>query len=268
MAIHPQLEEATFDIAYRGSEEPQSLEIRVKTGGVAELPLAAWGVGTLIECINRGLAGGLEFAPSQGEAKLLAGPTGEGPEVSGERGPGLRFQLQVAGVSPRFLRTMVEYFAASGHPHPLISLTIVGGLALDGSRLSVRDTELSRWLDDPAAYVQAWPKPGFRVTTKGAPRGASVRVRLQNARAEDVAAELERTFSAWQSAVLTYPNLARDGRGLMDPHCVFARTRTDVLARVSLFDHSSAPVRDSLVNALSWFHEKITPIAEVDVAMP
>ncbi len=265
--------EASLDIAYRGSEAPQSLEVRVKTRGTAELPLAAWGIGTLVECINRGLAGGAEFAPSQGYARLLAGPTGEGAEAHGggaeaERGPDLRFQLEVAGVSPKFIRTVVEYLAPSGHPHALVSLTVVGGLALDGTRLSVRDPEIERWLTDPDVRPEAWARPGFRVIPTIAPRGAAVRVRLLGARAADVAAELERTISAWQSAVLTYPNLARDGRGLMDAQCTFARTRTDVLARVSLFDHASAPARDALVNALAWFHERIAPIAEVEIAMP
>jgi hypothetical protein len=259
---------ATLDIAYRGSEAPQALEIRLRLPGTAELPLAAWAVGTLVECVNRGLAGGAEFAPGRGFARLVAGPTGEGPEVPGELGPELRFQLEVAGVSPRFIRTIVEYLAPTGHPHAALVLTVVGGLAPDGTRLSVRGVELARWLDDPALHPEAWSAPGFRVTPKVAPRGASVRVRLQRALTAEVAIELERTISAWQSAVLTYPNLAGDDRGLMDPHCTFARTRTDLLARVSLFDHATAPTRDQLVNALAWFHERVAPIAEVEIAMP
>lgn len=268
MPIHPHLEQVALDIAYRGSAEPQLLDIRVKLGGTAELPLAAWAIGTLVECINRGLAGGADFAPSAGRARLEKGPTGEGAAVPGELGPELAFRLDVSGVSPRFLRTVVEYLAASGRPHPLLALTIVGTLPPDGSPLSVRDVQIARWLDDPGAYVGAWPSPGFGVRTKSTPRGAAVRVRLASATTDDVAGELEETFSAWQSAVLTYPNATRNGRGVMEPHGSFARTRTDFFAKVSLFDHAREPARAALVNALACFHERVTPIAEVEIAMP
>jgi hypothetical protein len=268
MPIHPHLDQVALDIAYRGSPEPQVLDIRVKLGGPAELPLAAWAIGTLVECINRGLAGGADFAPSSGRARLESGPTGEGPAAAGELGPEIAFRLDVAGVSPRFLRTVVEYLAASGRPHPLLGLTIVGTLPPDGSPLSVRDVQLARWLDEPDTYPSAWSAPGFGVTTKSTPRGAAVRVRLASATTDDVAGELEETFSAWQSAVLTYPNAKRSARGVMDPHGSFARTRTDFIAKVSLFDHAREPARAALLNALTCFHERVTRIADVEIAMP
>lgn len=268
MPIHPHLDQVALDIAYRGSAEPQLVDIRVKLGGRSELPLAAWAVGTLVECINRGLAGGADFAPTAGRARLEAGPTGVGPAVDAELGPELAFRLDVAGVSPRFLRTFVEYLAASGSPHPLLALTIVGTLPPDGSPLSVRDVQLARWLDEPDGYVGAWSTPGFGVKTKSTPRGAAVRVRLASATTDDVAGELEETFSAWQSAVLTYPSAGRDRRGVMEPLGSFARTRSDFFAKVSLFDHAREPTRAALVNALACFHERVARIAEIEIAMP
>jgi hypothetical protein len=280
MPIHPHLEGVLLDIAYRGSVEPQILDIGVELAGPAEVPLAPWAIGALIGCINRGLGGGSEFAPSLGRATLEAGPTGEdsagasvagagGPTgAAGELGPRYAFRLSVAGVSPRFIRLFVEQLAASGDPHPLRSLSIVGTLPPDGSTLSVRDGLLSRWLDDANAYPAPWPEPGFRVITKSVPRGASLRVTLAAGRIEDVATELEETISAWQSAVLTYPNAKQKGRGLMDPHASFARTRTELYAKVSLFDHTREPVRAALVNALARFHATVAPLASVEIAMP
>ena len=268
MAIHPHLEGVELDIAYRGSAEPQLLDVGVKLGGTAEVPLAPWAIGSLVECIDRGLAGGAELPPEAGRAKLESGPTGQGDPSADELGPSYAFRLSVAGVSPRFLRTMVEHLAAAGQPHPVRAISIVGTLPPDGGPLSVREADLARWLDDADAYPGAWATPGFHVTTKAIPRGATVRVTLASARTEDVAAQLEETFSSWQDAVLTYPDTKLRGRGVMDPHGSFARTQSDFYAKVGLFDHARGPTRRALVNALAGFHAKVTRIASVEIAMP
>lgn len=267
--MHPHLDGLLLDVAYRGSTEPQILDVGVELAGPAELPLAPWAIGSLVDCINRGLAGGSEFAPVQGRAKLEAGPTGqEARPGPGELGPKYAFRLAVAGMSPRFVRVFADHLAASGHPHALLSLSIVGSLPVDRSPLSVREDLLARWLDDPNAYPAAFREPGFRVVLKSVPRGATVRVRLAGGRMDDVAPELEETFSAWQSAVLTYPNARQNGRGVMAPHASFARSRTELFAKVSLFDHAREPARAALVNALARFHAEIAPLAAVEVAMP
>lgn len=269
MAVHPHLDGVLLDIAYRGSAEPQILDVGVKLAGEAELPLAPWAIGSLVDCINRGLAGGSELAPTDGRAKLEVGPTGEGPAPQpGELGPEYTFRLTVAGMSPRFVRVFAEHLAASGHPHPVRTLSIVGSLPTDGSPLSVREDRLASWLDEPGAYPGVWKDPGFRVVTRSIPRGATVRVALAGGRMDDVAAELEETFSAWQNAVLTYPSLQGRGRGVMDPHGSFARTRTELFAKVALFDHAREPARAALVNALARFHATVAPLASVEIAMP
>lgn len=269
MPIHPHLDGVLLDVAYRGSAEPQIVDIGVKLAGPAEIPLAPWAIGSLVDCVRRGLAGGSDFAPAEGRAALEAGPTGEGPTPSpGELGPEYAFRLTVTGVSPRFVRVIAEHLAASGSPHPLRALSIVGGLPTDGSSLSVREGTLAAWLDDPRAYPGKWRDPGFRVVTRSVPRGAAVRVALAGGRMDDVARELEETLSAWQSAVLTYPSLRGQGRGLMAPHFAFARTRTALYGKLSLFDHAREPARAALVNALARFHAVVAPLSIVEIATP
>jgi hypothetical protein len=95
-----------------------------------------------------------------------------------------------------------------------------------------------------------------------------MRVKLASGEIDTVAPTLEETFSAWQCAVLTYPNAKHDGRGVMDPHGSFARTRTELLAKVGLFDHARCPAGAALVNALARFHARVAPIACVKIAMP
>ncbi len=256
-----------LDIAYRASASPQLVDIAVELAEPAEVPLVPWTIGELAACIRRGLAGGAEFSPAAGSATLEAGPTGEGEPGPGELGPRYAFRLSVVGVSPRFLRVIVEQLASCGGSSRVRSISIVGALPPDGSALSVRDGEIRGWLADPTAYPKAWGDPGFSVARRSIPRGATLHVVL--ARPDEVAfTELEETFSAWQSAVLAYPNAARSGRGLMDPHGVFARGRSDFHAKVGLFDHSRGPAGDALVNALARFHATVAPLASATIAMP
>lgn len=257
-----------LDVGYRASAEPQTVDVRVKSSGPAELPYTPWAAALLVECVNRGLAGGREFSPSAGSAVLEAGPTGEGAPQAGELGPDYSFRLRVAGVSPLFLRTMVESLSTSAHPSACTAVSIVGSLALDGSPLSVRSAQLSEWLRDADAYPGAWPVSEFRVVDEIAARGAAVRVTLQTAAPGEVAAEFERTVSAWQSAIRTMPNLARTARGWAAPQAAFACTRTELFARLELFDHAPPVARAALVNALAWFHARVAPLAEARIALP
>jgi hypothetical protein len=259
MALHPFLEDVLLDVAYRGSLESQIVDVVVKTDGPPELPLAQWAVESLVSCINRGLAGGAEFAPAEGQAAL---------EKADSQPTAQSFRVLVRGMSPRFVRVIVEHLAASANPHRVTSISVVGSLPTDGSAVSVRETQIAAWLDDADAYPRAFPNPPFRVTTKHIPRGATLKVTVGGGRLDEVAPQLEETFSAWQTAVLTYPTLAKKGRGLSAPHATFARTRTELFAKLALFDHAREPARNALVNALTRFHATVAPIASVEIATP
>lgn len=259
MPLHPFLDGVLLDVAYRGSVESQMLDVGVKTDGPPELPLAQWAVESLVSCINRGLAGGAEFPPAEGQAAL---------EASDVEATSQAFRLNVRGVSPRFVRVIVEHLAASAHPHKVTSISVVGSLPTDGSVASVRETQIAGWLDDADAYPKAFPNPPFRVTVKHIPRGATMKVTVGGGRLDEVAPELEETFSAWQTAVLSYPTLAKTGRGVAAPHATFARTRTELFAKLALFDHHREPARNALINALTRFHATVAPIASVEIATP
>lgn len=258
MAIHPLLDGVTLDVAYRGALESQLVDVQVQTSGAPELPLAQWAVESLVTCINRGLAGGAEFAPHEGQAAIEAADSSAAKSA---------FRLVVRGMSPRFVRVIVEHLAASAHPHRVTAIAIIGALPTDGTALSVRETQLAAWLDDADAYPKAYPNAPFRVTTRHIPRGATLKVTLAG-NLDELAAELEETFSSWQTAVLTYPTLAKTGRGVSAPHAQFARTRTELMAKLALFDHHREPARHALINALTRFHTTVAPIASVELATP
>ena len=261
MPVHPHLAGVSLDVAYRGSAEPQTLDIGIELAGEAELPLAPWAIGRFVAAINRGLAGSADFAPASGRAVLEA-------DAPKPLGPSYTFRLEVTGVSPIFLRVLVEKLAGCGHPHALEAISIVGSLPPDGTRLSVRDRELRGWLAEPGAYPLVWPEPGFDVETRPAPRGASVKVALAQSNVDEVGEELEATISTWHSVLLGYGDARRRGRGVSEPHATFARTRRDLFAKIGLFDHDRGPARAALVNTLARFHVAIAPLAAVTIAMP
>jgi len=259
--VHPHLREVALDIAYRGSPEPQLLDVGIELAGPAELPLASWAVQAFVDGVNRGLFGSADFAPTLGAAALEAST----PDPSGLKDA---FRLSVTAASPLALRVLVELLAGCGHPNALRAISIVGSLPPDATRLSVRDRDLGAWLADPAAYPRAWPEPGFRVQAKSIPRGATIRVTLERGSIDDVGPELEEIVSTWQSAVRGYPNAKRTERGLMDPHASFARSRSALHAKLSLFDHERETAKALLVNALARFHATTARIASLDIGMP
>jgi hypothetical protein len=266
--MHPLLTGVAFDVAYRASKDPQTLDIVLELSGPSELPLAPWAIGGFVACVNRGLAGSSDFAPAAGRAMFESGPTGLGEAAPNELGPKYEFKVSVAGVSPLFLRVLVEQLAGCGHPNRLKSVSIVGSLPSDGSELSLRERQLTGWLDEPASYPRVWPAPGFRVETKSIPRGATISVQLAKGEIDPVATELEETISTWQTALLGYGNAAKKGRGVAAPHASFARTRSSLHAKLELFDHDRGPAHAALVNALARFHVAVAPLATVTLAMP
>ena len=107
-----------------------------------------------MDCINAGAAGGADFPPAAGQAELLEGPSGVGDEQPGELGPDYNWRIELQGVSPRFMRTVVEQVAAAGDPHPLRRVSILGSLPPDQGPHSVRGHQVSAWMRDPRSYVE------------------------------------------------------------------------------------------------------------------
>jgi hypothetical protein len=67
--------------------------------------------------------------------------------------------LRIAGVAPKFMRTVVEELRVAGMDQPVTSMQVVGSLPLDPTAMSVREGQVKAWLDDPTAYLEPWPNP-------------------------------------------------------------------------------------------------------------
>ncbi|MCK6589157.1 MAG: hypothetical protein HUU21_05560 [Polyangiaceae bacterium] len=254
-------------VSYRGNLEPQTLTIYA----AIEIPEeAAYGprfITTLMDVINAGGAGGSHFHPAAGLAELLSGPTY--PEAEG---PQFNWDLRVAGVSPLFMRNIVESLRlCGGVDNPAIAMSIRGSLPLDDTELSVREAEVKAWLEEPLAYVGEWPDPGFPIKQRMSP-GAALRIRLGknlNAETED---ELKGVCIQWLAATYNYVN--EFGEPILDEPDRLARlmpkfgaTRRELRAYYEEFTRIPGPSRAVIVNMLARYHAQVLPITDVELAL-
>lgn len=255
-------------VSYRGSAEPQTLEIKV---ACAKKPQFGVGGGPgnvrqLVECINAGGAGGAEFAPSAGTAKVLSGPLrSDDPEADK---PKLAWKIELAGVSPAFLRTFVERLRTSASPAAVKSMSLVGSLQPDQSPLSATEAQVKSWLDDPRAYPGEWPNPGFPYEQRDRNKGAAIRVKLKDATTDALLETFSRQVAAkWAFAISNFANKQGNGMGMISIGHDAKRSKSEITVSFEKFDIAREPARWMLVNLMSRFHEKVAPIAQAEIAL-
>lgn len=252
-------------VAYRASPSPQELTIDVMTAGVPHKGAANWYFQALIDDINAGAAGGALFAPSQGLAELLSGPDHDADALR----PDHHAVLRVSGVSPLFLRTIVEELRWAGVEHPTTHLSIVGSEPLDQSALSVREHHVRAWLDDPSAYLEPWPSPGLKIQMNDLRSGAALRVVTASPITPPVREELEQLSVRWLNAVRNYVSdegaEPKTNLGKMLP--AYGQGKSEFRARYGQFLYAREPSRAIIANMLVRFHERVAPLVEAEVSL-
>lgn len=256
------------DVAFREADEPQRLDLQVRYAGAPELPRPPWAAQTIAEAIAAGAACGATLEPTRAMGAIVAGPTGLGAPREGELASTYAWTLEVAGLSTCWLPAIVEQLVAAGLPHETELVSIVGERPLDRTPKSARSPEVIAALRAPLRRVGAFANRGFTVERRPVARGMSVRARLRTEVTKEIAAAFAEALSAWQGAVLTYPNLALAGRGFMDPQLVFGRTRAELMARATLFDLAPAPAADALINVMARFHAAVAELESLEIGMP
>jgi hypothetical protein len=256
-----------FYLAYRGAEEPQVLTIELKLDAPSPDGLAALIMATLVDVINHGAAGGAEFAPTTGSAKILSGPSS--PAHEGAKGPLFRWELEVAGVSPLFMRNIVEALRKAGdlNVQPVRSLAISGSLPVDTSALSVRDAFLGLWVCDTTTYPKAWPTPGFLIKDYETATGARVRARTAGRANAKTLRAFHETAECWLNAIAEYPARSDPAPGFAEYIPELAHTRSELVARYHVFDYTPLAARDTLINCLCWFHANVAPLVEAEIGL-
>lgn len=259
---HLEFTRHALGVAYRASAAPQDLSVVVETAGPAAVPVAPTLMRDIVAAILAGAAGGAEFHPMTGACEIIQ-------DCPAPAGPRYAWTLRVAGVTPLFLRVMVEMLRGAGWDQVATSMAIVGSLPLDSSPSSVREPAVRAWLDDPDAYPAAWLEVPFRLLDHSA-SGASLRVALTAAVTPEVRGAFELLAVEWLNAVSTYVDADGDYVPLeFDAKVLpaFGRSRTELRAAFQRFRHTRPPARAALVNMLIRFHHAVAPIAEAEIGL-
>lgn len=254
-------------VRYQASAEPQTLEVSVRMKKKYLYSLLRPEMGTLVEVMASGGASGDEFAPSSSRAKLVHGtfdakaPGGEGPEFA--------WTLEVAGISPLFLRVMIDDLAASGGSGVRAdSIMITGSLAPSGDPLSVDDRKMSAWLDDPTAFPKACSQSGFPITYAPATRGATVKLGFRNDTSPALLEKIQELLANWSLVTGTFPDAAhkRHHFGMADVTPKLSRKKFEIVARWNEFTFDPKPKFALLTNMLVHFHENEAALVSVEYA--
>jgi hypothetical protein len=270
-ALHPKLDfvdRGGLYVAYRASAEPQLLEIRVEAAGPDTIGMGTSLLRGLLSVAASGATSGVDFAPTAGRATLLSGP--RTPDDPGGRGPVFEWELEVAAMSPLYLRHMVEDLALAGWPeHPVLSVGIRGELAPDDSPLSARTADVRRWLRDAEAYPGfAGPPPFPLVELDYADaKDALVRVRPAGIHARTVLDRFDTTLLRWASYLVGLPSREAGPIGSSGT-MRSAASKRELVARFEDFDVFRAPARDALLAVLTRFHAEVAPLDRVEIGLP
>ncbi|MEZ4447375.1 MAG: hypothetical protein R3B72_50330 [Polyangiaceae bacterium] len=252
-------------VAYRASPTVQDLDVLIVARGVPSKGAANWYLQNLVDVVNAGGAGGSLFPPSNGFMEMTAGPTSDAEALRADH----RATFRVASVAPLFLRTIVEDLRYVNVEEPVVELSIAGSLPVDDTDLSVTERDVRGWLDDPLAYLPAWPSPGFPIDFDDPREGAGLRIVLEDPITPALRDALEELSVRWLCAIRNYVGF--DGRevepnpGLQLPR--FGQGRREFRAAFDEFRWARQSSRDVIVNLLTRFHERVARIAEVEVAL-
>jgi hypothetical protein len=257
--------EKKLAVSYRASAEPQQVDIDLVLNHVAGVPRAWTSISSIVGYINGGMGGSDVFAPSAGQAELLT-PFQE----KGVRGPKYHYKLRMASAAPIFIRTIVEELRGAGWQEPIKSLKIIGSLPTDASDLSVTETRVRDWLEDPTAYARRWSKLGFaaRQEDKGA-AGVTFRMVFGKPLTVALKGKLRDRVLSWHNMSDLYVNPAgkfeRIKLGQALPRYAF--TKREMTVRIERFDRTHEPASALLVNMLQRVHDELIPIGNVELMM-
>jgi hypothetical protein len=257
-----------LQVSYCGAAEPQLLQIELHLAAPDPTVGAPARVRMLMEAINAGAAGGALFAPWAGAARLVSGPPSSPDPATWDRGPAYRWTLEVAGVSPVFLRLAVPVLAFAAAPIPVRTLAIIGARRGDQEQRPVTAAQVATWLHDATTHPGAWPALPFELCEAVVPRGCALRVRFEDEASEDVWERLNEVLASWALLSVGCPSLARDGLGSRSLADALGVNRREYSRFIQDWGYAQDFTSALLVNMLARFHHDVAPIARLDLRMP
>jgi len=247
-----------LDVRYRATRIPQ--RVLLHANGPSLIDFAPVVVRRLVDIVNAGGAGGIEHECSEGAATL------EGEEIQGDSG---NWVLRMGGVSPVFIRVMVEHMRMASGAHDIQALSLRGELELDDGPLSVDVNRVRTWLDDARAYPRTWCHKEFPVSLPERDE-VTLRVRCVGVIDAPIRDELETLVTLWINAVAHI--IGDDDREVdLARRNVFpavGRAKYEMRALFPQFPHALGPACAVLSNMLLRFHRERARLAEVELGAP
>lgn len=248
-------------VSYRGSDKPQKLVIDAKY----DESVARQGqLDGLVEAVNRlGLGGGEHFHPKAGKLKPLKGDFGYTLKQPLNPRKVLRAEMQLSGVSPKFIRRIVEGLRVG-----CLEMKIVGELEPDGSPLSCTERDIQKWVPhgDLASNPGLWEPLELEVEEGVAKKGAEIRI--QFADALDPVTCTKKAGLDWRMVAL-----GGELAGLLDTEETRAgsvsimptleRGRAELAATYRVFNVAREPARALVLNAVTRIHHSVQPVKRV-----
>lgn len=270
MSLPPFLEfiHRGLSVRYTAAAEPQEVHVDLLLAERDPKAAAPGRMRMLIDAINAGAAGGAEFAPWAGAARLVAGPASSLDPGTWDYGPAYRWVLEIAGVSALFWRLAVPVLALAGAPIPARKVGIVGAQRADNYRASVSEAHVAAWLRDVVTYPGRWPALPFELREDVIPGGCALRVRFDGEASPDVVERLDEVVGLWGVLTVGCPSLARDGLGARSFLDRLGVARAEYSRFIEEFNYAQEIAGSILVNMLARFHHDVAPIAWVDLRMP
>jgi hypothetical protein len=257
--------EKNLEVAYRASAEPQSLRIRVELDGKRPDDRAGDHLDSLLFNVSHGIAGGPAFHPAKCAIKLVSGPRKKTDK--GIAGPKFDWKLEVAGLAPKYVRSIVQRLAAIGGMVSVVKMEIEGSLAADKTESTVTTAIVKKWLADPTAFVDAWPEPGFEIKESKAKKAAAVRVVLAATISADQKTELDALREAFDREHMLY-RTAKDELANIYGDVKTAYQGAEMKFGYDKFQAAGGPPRNALINLVARFHEKVAKVSMLELSLP
>jgi hypothetical protein len=253
-----------LELRYRASPEPQVLRVRSRYASPLERgnqnDVFAWAAE------RNGLGGGAEFAPSAVRMKALAGDFAslKGGPVTGTD---FSFDFEVASLSPKYLRNMIESM------RPCVSLSMVGDLPLDDTPLSITELDMQKWVPSGAkeTYLGLYEPVPFPVEEGTLTKGASLRIFFEGPLDPGL---VDRPAGlAWRMSSVTGrmvflldPTETKVGSLALVPR--LSKGTADLAVKWERFNVVHEPARALLLNMCTHIHETVQPVKKVVLKLP
>jgi tetratricopeptide (TPR) repeat protein len=257
-----------LSLSYRGSPTPQVLRIAMTIPWPPHGTLGDRGpstIETLLDALNRGVAGGATFDPAAGKARLLSGPK-YGRKVP--KACDYDWQVEVAGLCPKALRLLIEELArASNKAYAARSLTIEGALPPDGSEMSVTTPQMLKWLEQPEVYPGRWPNLPFELVERTWKKHPLLKLTAAGPVTEQAAHELEQRLETVKFFGFELPATSHKDKGWHD-EVKLERKGNLLTVGLPKFSYDSRPFSALIVNMLVRYHAEVAALVRVEMAFP